>query len=280
MPRRNTKRTPKLLSKMAKERFDGRLKCLRGKAHAIGAKCESKVYLVLQRQGRYYTYNSEENGDWPPSEQQIKCSDGGDHQTPKDYRKKKENLEEYPEKHVEEHTEMAHPRYQELDLDKAVPVCNPLQPPTYVPCTSTTTQPEDDIFQFYEPACVQFLGHDDWAQLGLNLPADRHKGAMDSIPWKAQSRVRSSTKFMGGNAASRDQEHVQEAGVDYSKCHKRKFQMTEESGEDSGLDKRRKLSLQSIYQDTKSLLESGSFSPRTTGAVFRTEPPDFADVQF
>lgn len=131
---------------------------------------------------------------------------------------------------------------------------------------------------------MQYLDHDAWTQLGLSLPPDEHKGEIDRTPSKSQSPVRSSEetrKTLGEETASRDQEHVEEAGVNYSKSHKRKFQTPEKNGLDSSLDKRRKSSHQSIHLDSKSFLGSPSFSPRAVGFDFiQNEPVDLADAQF
>ena len=71
MPRKIVKRTPKCLQKIAQEKFQGRLTCLMKKAHEIGVLCESDVYVVLYRHGRYYTYKSKDSPTWPPSDQQM-----------------------------------------------------------------------------------------------------------------------------------------------------------------------------------------------------------------
>ena len=71
MPRKDAKITEKSKIKVDQEKFQGRLACLRKKAHEIAQRCESDVYVVLRRKDRYYTYKSINSPTWPPSEQQI-----------------------------------------------------------------------------------------------------------------------------------------------------------------------------------------------------------------
>ena len=152
-----------------------------------------------------------------------------------------------------------------------------------MPYISTTPQLVYDSFSLYQPARAQYLDQDAWTRPGLVLCAEENKGQVDHTLSKAQLRIRSSEeagRSLCEETASRDLEHVEEGGLDYSKSRKRKFQTSEKSDEDSGLNKRRKLSHQSIHQDSKSFLESASFSPEVVESnVIQPGLPDLADTQ-
>ena len=178
---------------------------------------------------------------------------------------------------------MAHPQHQELDLVKLIPPVFNAVEPTYVPYASTTPQLVYDSFSLYQPARAQYLDQHAWTRPDLFPRAEEYKGHLDHTLSKAQIRIRSSEetgKSLYDQTASTDQEHVEEGGVDYSKSRKRKFQTSEKSDEDSGLNKRRKLSHQSIHQDSKSFLESANFSPEAVESdVIQHSLPDLADTQ-
>ena len=186
---------------------------------------------------------------------------------------------------LEGHTGIAKSQYQELDLDKATPFYESAQP-NYVPYIPTSPELVDDFLTFYQSTDIKCLDQDAWTQSGLIFPADEHADVVDCTPSKAQPLIRSSgegKKSLGVETTSKDQEddqHDEESGVNHTISHKRKLQTPEENGEDSGLDKRRKLSHQNIHLDSKSYLEPASFSPKAEGAdCIRNESHDLADVR-
>ena len=183
---------------------------------------------------------------------------------------------------LERHTRIANLQPQELDLDKAMPIYESVQP-YYEPYIATTPELVDDFFPFYQSTDIQCLDQDAWTQSGLIFPADERGGVVDCTPSKAQPQIRSSEegrKPLGVETTSKDQEHDEDAGMNHTISHKRKFQTPEESGEDIGLDKRRKISHQNIHLDSKSYLEPAHFSPKADGAdCTRNESHDLADVR-
>ena len=186
---------------------------------------------------------------------------------------------------LEGHTGIAHSQHQELDLDKAMPFYQ-LAQPNYVPYISTIPELVDDFSTFYQSTDIQCLDQYAWTQSSLMFPADEHGDVVDCTPSKAQPLIRSSgesKKSLGVETTSKDQEddqHDEESGVNHTISHKRKLQTPEETGQDSGLDKRRKLSHQKIHLDSKSYPEPASFSPKAEGVDFiRNESHDLADIR-
>jgi SRF-type transcription factor (DNA-binding and dimerisation domain) len=54
-----------------KERFRGRRASFMRKARELSDKCDARVYVVICRNGKYYTFNSTAESWWPPTENQI-----------------------------------------------------------------------------------------------------------------------------------------------------------------------------------------------------------------
>ena len=186
------------------------------------------------------------------------------------------------EERSEGHIGIPHPQHQEPKLDNVMPLYKPARP-THMLYTSTAPQLLGDILSLHEPTRMQYFDQNTWRHRESSLAAGEHKGEMDSTPLEAQFRVRTmegARKSLAEETASRDQEHFEEAGVVYTQSHKRKLQTPEESDEDGGLNKQKKLSHQSVYQDSKSCVDSASLSPRALGlSVLQTESPDLADDQ-
>ena len=185
---------------------------------------------------------------------------------------------------IEERSEgnigIPHPQHQEPKLGKLMPLYEPARP-THMLYTSTALQLLDADLSLHEPTQIQYFDQNAWRNRESFLPAEGHKSEMDSTPSEVQFRVRTSrgaSKSLVEETASRDQEHFEEAEIVYTQSHKRKLQTPEESDEDGGLNKQRKLSHQSVPQDSKSSVDSASLSPRALGlSVLQTESPDLAD---
>ena len=179
-------------------------------------------------------------------------------------------------------TGIAHLQHQELDFDNAIPFYDPA-PPTYVPNTSTIPELVNDLFPLYQSIDMPYLDQDVWPQLGLVLPTDGPNDNIGSTPSEVQPRGRSlknARGSLGEETASKQQKHIDEAGVSRIENHKRDFQTLEESDEDGGPDRRTKISQQNIHRKSNSLIESASCGADGLGVnPIQNELPDLTDVQ-
>jgi hypothetical protein len=54
-----------------REKFRRRRNSFFKGATALGRDCESEVYVLILRRGKYFTFKTEERLDWPPSQEEI-----------------------------------------------------------------------------------------------------------------------------------------------------------------------------------------------------------------
>lgn len=60
--------------RIVREKFRKRkVSCLK-KVHELGSLCQAEVYILIFRNGKYYTYKSTNQPDWPPPDSEIVCS--------------------------------------------------------------------------------------------------------------------------------------------------------------------------------------------------------------
>lgn len=63
---------PKVNPKRAiREKFHKRKRCCLKKAHELGHLCQAEVYVAIYRNGRWYTYSSSREPQWPPPDYVI-----------------------------------------------------------------------------------------------------------------------------------------------------------------------------------------------------------------